>query len=65
MLIINLCSFRASDGNGDGILSEKEFLSFSHPEEDPSMFDVVLQQALKQRDIDGQETFNCVIVPLN
>ena len=29
--------FHAADVNGDGKLDAKEFLSFSHPEEDPKM----------------------------
>jgi len=33
----------------------KEFLSFSHPEEDPAMRPHVLAQVLKEKDTDGDE----------
>jgi len=45
--------FLAADTDSDGKLSVKEFLSFSHPEEDPNMRPHVLAQVLKEKDIDG------------
>ncbi len=44
--------FAAADRNGDGRLSTTEFLSFTHPEEDPAMHDTVLAQVLKMKDTD-------------
>ena len=58
----------AADTSGDGSLDVKEFLSFSHPEEDPAMRPHVLAQVylseqiqhstfsgqvLKEKDTDG------------
>jgi len=45
--------FMAADISGDGSLDVKEFLSFSHPEEDPAMRPHVLAQVLKEKDTDG------------
>lgn len=42
--------FQAADKNADNQLTAKEFLSFSHPEDDPSMHQVVLQQVLNDKD---------------
>ena len=36
----------AADISGDGSLDVKEFLSFSHPEEDPAMRPHVLAQVI-------------------
>ncbi len=36
--------FAAADKDSDGKLTKQEFLSFTHPEEDPAMHDVVIQQ---------------------
>ena len=36
----------AADVSGDGSLDVKEFLSFSHPEEDPAMRPHVLAQVI-------------------
>merc|ERR1712203_26441 len=44
--------FMAADVSGDGSLDVKEFLSFSHPEEDPAMRPHVLAQVLKEKDTD-------------
>ncbi|TRY74789.1 hypothetical protein TCAL_00653 [Tigriopus californicus] len=51
--------FQAADKNGDNKLTPPEFLSFSHPEDDPSMHQVVLQQVLhdKDRNRDGRIDF--------
>ena len=38
--------FMAADVSGDGSLDVKEFLSFSHPEEDPAMRPHVLAQVI-------------------
>jgi len=45
--------FKAADRNDDSKLDKTECLSFSHPEEDPAMYDVVLRQSLSQRDKNG------------
>merc|ERR1719378_965389 len=45
--------FRAADANGDDKLDQKEFLSFSHPEEDQSMRPHVLSRVLSEKDSDG------------
>lgn len=45
--------FMAADVSGDMKLTVKEFLSFSHPEEDPAMRPHVLAQVLKEKDVDG------------
>ena len=39
--------FMAADISGDGSLDVKEFLSYSHPEEDPAMRPHVLAQVHK------------------
>ncbi|MCL4110292.1 UNVERIFIED_CONTAM: hypothetical protein GTU68_006569 [Idotea baltica] len=44
--------FNAADENLDGRLNAKEFLAFSHPEEDPKMLPVILQQTLDDKDGD-------------
>jgi Ca2+-binding EF-hand superfamily protein len=45
--------FQAADKNNDGVLDQKEYVSFSHPEEDPSMLPIVYQQTLVSKDTDG------------
>jgi len=45
--------FLAADKNQDDRLDQKEFLSFSHPEEDQSMRPHVLSQVLSEKDSDG------------
>lgn len=51
--------FRAADFNEDGKLDTREFLAFSHPEEDLQMRPHVLDQVLKEKDadLDGQLNF--------
>ena len=44
--------FKAADKNGDGVLQRSEFLSFSHPEEDPSMIPTVVDHTLAEKDKD-------------
>jgi Ca2+-binding EF-hand superfamily protein len=45
--------FIAADTDGDEKLDAAEFLSFSHPEEDPRMHDTVINQVLKDKDKNG------------
>jgi Ca2+-binding EF-hand superfamily protein len=51
--------FAVADSNRDGYLDAKEFLSFTHPEEDPKMLPVVYQQTLDSKDTnkDGEIDF--------
>lgn len=42
--------FKAADRNGDGVLTKEEFLSFTHPEEDPKMMPVVVEHTLEEKD---------------
>ena len=42
--------FTAADKDGDQQLDKDEFVSFTHPEEDPDMHDTVVQQVLLRRD---------------
>ena len=44
--------FTAADVNIDGKLDAKEFLSFTHPEEDPKMLNILLEQTLAEKDTD-------------
>jgi len=44
--------FHAADMNRDGRLDTKEYLAFTHPEEDPSMKPHVLRQVLDEKDAD-------------
>lgn len=45
--------FKAADQNGDGILTEDEYIRFLSPEEFPEMFPVILQQTLREKDKNG------------
>jgi len=50
--------FAKADKDGDGKLNEEEFLSFSHPEEDPAMVPILVDQALnRDTDKDGRISF--------
>ena len=51
--------FESADKDKDGKLNSKEYLSFSHPEEDTEMHETVLNQILEQRDAnnDGKIDF--------
>ncbi|KAK4324361.1 hypothetical protein Pmani_004988 [Petrolisthes manimaculis] len=42
--------FNAADQNIDGRLDDKEFLAFTHPEENPDMLPIILQQTLDEKD---------------
>ena len=44
--------FQAADMNQDGKLDNKEYLAFTHPEEDPGMKPHVLRQVLEEKDDD-------------
>ncbi|KAF0288479.1 Reticulocalbin-2 [Amphibalanus amphitrite] len=50
--------FKAADRNGDGVLQRSEFLSFSHPEEDPAMIPVVVDHTLEEKDKDKDGFIN-------
>lgn len=52
--------FAAADRNHDGFLDQKEYLPFTHPEEDPEMLPVILKQTLEEKDKngDGEIDFN-------
>ncbi|KAL7633277.1 UNVERIFIED_CONTAM: hypothetical protein RMT77_016382 [Armadillidium vulgare] len=50
--------FNAADENLDGRLDEKEFLAFTHPEEDPKMLPIILQQTLDEKDTDKDGAIN-------
>lgn len=45
--------FSAADKNRDGYLDRKEILSFTHPEEDPTMLPIIYEQTLKEKDGNG------------
>lgn len=52
-------TFEAADINKDGYLDSEEFKAYTHPEETPRMFPLLLRQALddKDRDKDGSISF--------
>lgn len=50
--------FSAADKNKDGVLDITEYLSFSHPEEDPEMLPVVYKQTLSEKDKDSDGHIN-------
>jgi Ca2+-binding EF-hand superfamily protein len=50
--------FLAADKNNDGFLDQKEYVSFSHPEEDQSMLPIIYQQTLAAKDTDGDGQIN-------
>ncbi len=52
MLMEDKTLFEAADLDGNGMLTETEFLSFSHPEEDPRMHRVVVKRVLDEKDAD-------------
>jgi len=43
--------FLLADQNRDSQLDKKEFLLFSHPEEHPEMFPLILEQTLNEKDL--------------
>lgn len=46
-------TFEAADINKDGYLDTDEFKAYTHPEETPRMFPLLLKQALNDKDIDS------------
>ncbi|KAL0106272.1 hypothetical protein PUN28_016176 [Cardiocondyla obscurior] len=46
-------TFDAADLNKDGYLDAEEFKAYTHPEETPRMFPLLLKQALADKDING------------
>ena len=54
--------FEAADKNQDGKLSQLEFLSFTHPEEDAEMIRPVLSLTKKAKDLnnDGKIDFQVI-----
>lgn len=51
--------FEAADMNKDGYLDTEEFKAYTHPEETPRMFPLLLKQALEDKDVnkDGYISF--------
>lgn len=51
--------FKAADKNGDGFLNRDEFVPFSHPEENPEMLPIILNNTLEEKDLnkDGEIDF--------
>lgn len=45
-------TFEAADLDKDGYLDAEEFKAYTHPEETPRMFSLLLNQALKDKDTD-------------
>ena len=43
--------FDAADKNKNGYLDPSEFITFTHPEEDPDVLDILLNQTLEDKDI--------------
>lgn len=50
MLSDDKALFAAADRNRDGHLDKKEIVSFTHPEEDPTMLPVIYEQTLNEKD---------------
>ena len=50
--------FKSADKNKDGKLQRSEFLSFSHPEEDPEMIPTVVDHTLEEKDKDKDGYIN-------
>lgn len=50
MLSDDKALFEAADKNRDGHLDRKEILSFTHPEEDPTMLPIIFEQTLQEKD---------------
>lgn len=47
-----------ADQNRDDLLEGDEWVAFSHPEEHQRMFQVILSQTLKQKDLDNDESIS-------
>lgn len=50
--------FEAADTNQDGFLDKEEFKAYTHPEETPKMFPILLKQALDEKDTDQDGYIN-------
>lgn len=48
-------TFKLADLNNDGYLDTEEFKSYSHPEESPRMYPLLLEQSLQDKDIDNDK----------
>lgn len=44
--------FNAVDENKDGVLNFKEFVMFFNPEDYPKMHPIIIEQTLKEKDLD-------------
>lgn len=51
-------TFEAADLNKDGYLDTVEFKAYTHPEETPRMFPLLLKQALEKKDTDNDGYVN-------
>lgn len=51
-------TFEAADLNNDGYLDSEEFKAYTHPEETPRMFPLLLKQALDEKDTDKDGYIN-------
>lgn len=51
-------TFEAADLNKDSYLDAEEFKAYTHPEETPRMFPLLLRQALADKDVDGDGYIN-------
>lgn len=45
-------TFNLADLNNDGLLDKEEFKAYTHPEETPRMYPLLLEQALEEKDTD-------------
>ena len=50
--------WKVADQNGDDILEGEEWVAFSHPEEHPSMLPYILEQTLREKDVDGNRAIS-------
>ena len=48
--------WKAADTNNNGVLDGKEWIAFSHPEEHPAMLPIILEQTLRDKDVDGDRS---------
>lgn len=47
--------WKLADGNDDGILTGEEWVAFTHPEEHPAMIPFILEQTLREKDLDNDK----------
>ncbi|KAF5275574.1 hypothetical protein FQA39_LY06686 [Lamprigera yunnana] len=50
--------WKVADFNGDGVLEGDEWVAFSHPEEHPDMLPHILEQTLRDKDIDKDNSID-------